>query len=44
QYDVVFKSPKSYYELLKEARKTWQKAQKKHPSKDPELVKKKLKS
>lgn len=41
QYDVVFQSPTSYYELLKEARISWQKAQKKHPRQDPELVKKK---
>lgn len=41
QYDVVFQSPTSYYELLKEARVSWQKAQKKHPRQDPELVKKK---
>lgn len=40
-YDVVFQSPTSYYELLKEARVTWQKAQKKNPRHDPELVKKK---
>lgn len=29
QYDVVFKSIKSYYSLLKESRLTWQKANKK---------------
>lgn len=42
QYDVVFKSPTSYYELLKSARKSWQKAQKKHPRQDPEVVKKRV--
>ena len=42
QYDVVFKSPTSYYELLKAARKSWQKAQKKYPRKDPEVVKKRV--
>lgn len=42
QYDVVFKSPTSYYELLKAARKSWQKAQKKHPRQDPEVVKKRV--
>jgi putative transposase len=39
---VVFKSPTSYYELLKAARKSWQKAQKKHPRQDPEVVKKRV--
>ena len=42
QYDVVFKSQTSYYELLKAARKSWQKAQKKHPRQDPEVVKKRV--
>ena len=42
QYDVVFKSPTSYYELLKAARKSWQKAQKKHPRQDPEVGKKRV--
>ncbi len=42
QYDVVFKSPTSYYELLKEARNSWQKAQKKHPRQDPEFVKRRV--
>lgn len=41
QYDVVFKSPTSYYALLKEAKISWQKAQPKNPRQDPELVKKK---
>jgi transposase len=41
QFDVLFQSPASYYALLKEARITWQKAQKKSPKKDPELVKQK---
>jgi transposase len=41
QFDVVFKSQVSYYELLKEAKISWQKAQPKNPRKDPELVKKK---
>lgn len=43
QYEVVFQSPTSYYELLKEARISWQKAQKVNPRQDPELVKKKAK-
>lgn len=42
QYDVVFQSPTSYYELLKEARISWQKAQKKNPRQDPEAVKERL--
>lgn len=41
QFDVVFKSPTSYYSLLKEARISWQKAQKKNPRQEPETVKKK---
>ena len=41
QYEVVFQSPTSYYDLLKEARISWQKAQKKNPHQDPEIVKKK---
>jgi transposase len=41
KYDVVFQSLTSYYELLKEARVSWQKAQKSNPRHDPELVKKK---
>ena len=40
QYDVVFKSPASYYSLLAEAKITWQKAEKKNPRKEPEVVKK----
>ena len=40
---MVFQSPTSYYELLKEARISWQKAQKKNPRQDPEAVKKRLK-
>ena len=40
---MVFQSPTSYYELLKEARISWQKAKKKNPRQDPEAVKKRLK-
>lgn len=40
EYDVVFQSPTSYYALLAEAKISWQKAQKKNPRKDPEVVKK----
>lgn len=41
QFDVAFKSQTSYYNLLKEAKISWQKAQPKNPRQDPELVKKK---
>ena len=41
KYDLVFKSPTSYYNLLKEAKITWQKAQGKNSRQDPEKVKKK---
>lgn len=41
QFDVVFKSSTSYYDLLKEAKISWQKAQPKNPLQNPELVKKK---
>lgn len=41
QYNVVFKSPTSYYSLLAEAKISCCKAQKKNPRKDPEVVKKK---
>nr|WP_322744464.1 MULTISPECIES: type I restriction enzyme endonuclease domain-containing protein [unclassified Coleofasciculus] len=40
---IVFQSPTSYYKLLKEARISWQKAQKKNPRQDPEAVKERLK-
>ncbi len=40
-YEVVFKSRQSYYQLLKEARISWQKAEQVNPKKDPEEVKKK---
>ena len=40
QYDVVFQSPQSYYELLNKARISWQKGQQINPRKKPELVKK----
>lgn len=41
QFDVAFQSQTSYYNLLKEAKISWQKAQPKNPRKNPELVKKK---
>jgi putative transposase len=43
EYDVVFKSKQSYYDLLTEAGMSWKKSQKRNPKTDPELVKKKLK-
>ena len=43
QFDVVFKSSTSYYDLLKEAKISWQKAQSNNPRKQPEFVKKKNK-
>lgn len=39
---MVFKSPKSYYELLKEARISWEKAQKNNPRQNQEKVKKRV--
>lgn len=40
-YEVMFKSRQSYYQLLKEARISWQKAEQVNPKKAPEEVKKK---
>ncbi|WP_080949751.1 winged helix-turn-helix domain-containing protein [Microcystis aeruginosa] len=37
----MFKSRQSYYQLLKEARISWQKAEQVNPKKDAEEVKKK---
>ncbi len=39
-YDVVFKAHASYYNLLKEAKISWQKAQPKNPRQDPDFLKK----
>lgn len=41
QYDVVFQSRQSYYQLLKEARITWQKGEQINPRQDPEAISKK---
>ena len=41
RYDVVFKSRQSYYQLLKEARITWQKGEQINPRQDEELISKK---
>lgn len=43
QYDVVFQSRQSYYQLLKEARITWQKGEQVNPRQDPEAISKKTK-
>jgi putative transposase len=40
EYEVVFKSKQSYYDLLTEAGLSWKKSQKRNPKTDPELVKK----
>ncbi len=40
-YDIVFQSPQSYYTLLKEAKISWKKTQKKNPVKDDKLVEEK---
>ncbi len=40
-FDVVFESNQSYYDLLKEANISWKKTQKSNPRKDPDLVAKK---
>ena len=41
KYDVVFQSRQSYYQLLKEARITWQKGEQVNPRQDPEAISKK---
>lgn len=41
RYDVVFQSRQSYYQLLKEARITWQKGEQTNPRQDPEVISKK---
>jgi transposase len=43
QYDVVFQSRQSYYQILKEARITWQKGEQINPRQDPEAIAKKNK-
>lgn len=40
-FNVVFESNQSYYELFKQANISWKKTQKKNPRKDPDLVAKK---
>jgi transposase len=41
KYDVVFQSRQSYYQLLKEARITWQKGEQVNPRQDSEAISKK---
>ncbi|BDA76109.1 hypothetical protein CAL7716_102750 (plasmid) [Calothrix sp. PCC 7716] len=40
-FNVIFESNQSYYDLFKQANISWKKAQKKNPRKDPHLVAKK---
>jgi transposase len=40
-YEVIFVSNQSYYDLFKQAGIGWKKTQKRNPKKDPELVEKK---
>lgn len=42
QYDVVFQSAQSYYDLMKKARISWQKSQQVNSRKNQELVKKRI--
>jgi putative transposase len=42
QYEVVFSSQQSYYELFEQAGLSWKKTQKCNPKTGPELVKKQL--
>ncbi|APB32428.1 transposase [Gloeomargarita lithophora Alchichica-D10] len=42
-YNVIYKSKKSYYSLFSEAGITWKRSQKTNPKSEPELVKKKKK-
>lgn len=39
EYDVVFKSKESYYQILRSANLTWQKGNKENPRKNPEKIK-----
>jgi transposase len=39
-YDVVFKSPQIYYDILNDSQLTWQKANKQNTRKNPEAIKK----
>jgi len=37
-YDVVFKSPESYYQILRESQLSWQKGNRENPRKNPKKV------
>jgi transposase len=41
KYDVIYQSQQSYYSLLKSAKISWKKSQKKNPQGSPKLVSKK---
>jgi putative transposase len=43
-YDIVFQSKQSYYDLFAQAGISWKKNQRSNPKKDPEQVKKNAKS
>jgi transposase len=43
EYNIIYKSNQSYYNLLKEAKISWKKTQKKNPAKNDELVEAKKK-
>jgi len=40
-FNIIFESNQSYYDLFKEAHISWKKTQKKNPRKEPNLVAKK---
>lgn len=40
-YDLVFKSPESYYQILRESQLSWQKGKRENPRKNPEKVEEK---
>ncbi|VXD19494.1 helix-turn-helix domain-containing protein [Planktothrix paucivesiculata] len=38
EYDVVFKSPESYYKILRDSQLSWQKGNLENPKKKPEVI------
>ena len=44
QYEIVFSSQQSYYDIFEQAGLSWKKSQKRNPKTAPELVKKKQKN
>lgn len=38
EYDVIYQSKQSYYDLMKEAGLSWKKVQRSNPKKDPEAI------